>query len=362
MLRRISIRLLLAIAMAATLVPVLAAPTVKLPLDVPAPIDPRAAISRVVAVAAIDRPAGTFVAVGSWGRILVTHDSGENWIQAPVPVSSDLVAVNFPTPQQGWAVGHDGVVLHSSDGGKSWVRQLDGRQYGDIMVRYYENLAQESSPTSNPKLARAFEDAQRFKKDGADKPFLDVWFENENSGWVVGAFNLILKTDDGGKTWVPWIDRTENDDGYSLFAIGKAGDEVFIVGELGLVQRLDRKQDRFVKIKTPYPGSFFGLAGKPGVVVIFGLRGTALRSRDSGKTWEKLETGTKGGITGGAFLDNGNLVLVSSNGQLLRSRDDGSSFTQITLSQPMSLNGIVPVSGDKVIVAGEHGAHAEMLQ
>ena len=32
-----------------------------------------------------------------------------------VPVSSDLVAVAFPTPQQGWAVGHDGVILASAD-------------------------------------------------------------------------------------------------------------------------------------------------------------------------------------------------------------------------------------------------------
>lgn len=33
-----------------------------------------------------------------------------------MPVSSDLVAVSFPDAANGWAVGHDGVVLKTSDG------------------------------------------------------------------------------------------------------------------------------------------------------------------------------------------------------------------------------------------------------
>ena len=58
-----------------------------------------------------------------------------SWQQADVPVSSDLVAVPFPTPTHGWAVGHDGVVLHSADAGahldaparRPQRRQADGR-------------------------------------------------------------------------------------------------------------------------------------------------------------------------------------------------------------------------------------------
>ncbi len=34
----------------------------------------------------------------------------------------------FSHAAKGWAVGHDGVVLHTSDGGESWRMQLDGNQ------------------------------------------------------------------------------------------------------------------------------------------------------------------------------------------------------------------------------------------
>lgn len=357
-------RVLLAVGLAASFVVAAhAVPAVKLPLDMPARTDPKALTNRAVGVAAIDRGAGAYIAVGSWGRILVTRDGGQHWTQSPVPVSSDLVAVNFPTPQQGWAVGHDGVVLHSGDGGKSWVKQLDGRQYGDIMVSHYEKLASGADPETphGARLARSLEDAQRFKQDGADKPFLDVWFENERSGWIVGAFGLILKTDDGGKHWAPWFDRTENENGYSMYAMGMVGDDIFIVGELGLVLRLDRKENRFVKVPTPYPGSFFGLAGKRGALIVFGLRGTALRSRDDGKTWETLPTGTQAGITGGTFLDDGRLVLIGSVGQILISSDDGDSFTQAALI-PSTLNGITSMGGGKVLIASEGGVLTQTLK
>lgn len=328
-----------------------ALPNIRAPLDVPAPTDPHAAATRLVGVAPIDRAKGRFAAVGPWGKILVSDDAGSNWGQRPVPVSSDLTAVTFPTPRQGWAVGHDGVVLHSEDGGESWKRQLDGNRYGDLMVHYYEGLM----PGGDPRIARALEDARRFHDEGADKPFLDVWFENENSGWLVGAFNLILKTDDGGKTWEPWIDRVDNEEAHTLFAIGNAGNEIFIVGELGLVLRLDRAQRRFVKANSPYAGSFFGLAGKPGTVVIYGLRGHAFRSRDTGRTWQSLSTGLSNGVTSGAFLDDGRLVLVDGDGSTIVSSDDGDHFIHAP-RDAAALNGVTPLAGDHLVVVGERGA------
>jgi len=67
------------------------------------------------------------VSVGQRGHIVYSDDDGKSWVQATVPVSSDLVAVHFATPQKGWAVGHDGVVLQSADGGATWNKQFDGR-------------------------------------------------------------------------------------------------------------------------------------------------------------------------------------------------------------------------------------------
>ena len=348
----------LAIAAVALMVDVYAVPPDRYQdrLDIPSEITPRAAISNLIG---ITRAGGNYVAVGDDGHILLSADKGRSWVQSQVPLSSPLVAVTFPTPQKGWAVGHDGVILHSEDGGKHWERQLDGRKVGDVMVAYYEKLVR----SGDTKIVKALDEARRFQQEGASKPFMDVYFENEQSGWVIGSFNMILKTADGGKTWEPWLDRTENEKGYSLHALAAADGELFIVGELGLIQRLDRQQDRFVAVKSPYEGSFFGVVVKPGAVYIYGLRGNVFRSRDKGKSWQALRQDMGAALVGGAFLDDGRLVLVSNDGHLLLSNDDGDIFSRVPISQQMGLfSAVVAVDDHSIIVVGDRGVRLQPLK
>lgn len=223
------------------------------------------------------------VAVGQRGHILYSDDDGKQWQQASVPVSSDLNAVYFPTPEQGWAVGNDGVVLHSSDAGATWKKQLDGREIGALSVKQYSALA--AAEPDNEQWPLRVADGQRLVEEGADKPLLDVWFADDKLGYVVGVFNLILRTEDGGQSWTPFQDRTDNPQNFHLNAITSTGDALYIVGEQGLVLKWDESPQRFATLATPYQGSYFGVVGKPGEVVVFGLRGNVLRSTDGGLSW-----------------------------------------------------------------------------
>ncbi|WP_271407955.1 WD40/YVTN/BNR-like repeat-containing protein [Pseudomonas sp. Q1-7] len=290
-------------------------------LDTPAQQSPLAQHSLLVGLASAgDR----LVAVGQRGHILTSDDAGESWQQARVPVSSDLVAVHFPTARHGWAVGHDGVVLHSGDGGANWERQLDGRQIGPTLLAHYEALAR--SAPDDEALAALVDEAKRMTEEGADKPFLDVWFENERVGYIVGAFNLLFRTEDGGRSWTPWMERTDNPSALNLYAIRPADGELYIAGEQGLLLRLDRATGRFESRPAAYDGSFFGILGKPGVALVFGLRGNVFRSVDGGASWNPVETGLPVSITTGTALADGRLALLSQAGHLLLSRDDGASF------------------------------------
>ena len=136
-------------------------------------------------------------------------------------MSSDLTAVYFVDAKQGWAVGHDGVVLHTDDGGDTWALQLDGRKANELLVAAMsEKVAAEPASEEAKKLLA---EAERYKEQGPDKPFLDVWFADAQNGYVVGAYNLIFRTTDGGKTWTPWFDRTDNPKFFNLYAIRPVG-------------------------------------------------------------------------------------------------------------------------------------------
>ncbi|MEJ8858836.1 YCF48-related protein [Variovorax robiniae] len=303
--------------------------------------------------------AGTrLVAAGQRGHILYSDDEGKTWTQAGVPVSSDLTAVYFVDAHQGWATGHEGVILHSADSGATWQVQLDGERAAQLLVHRY---GQPSSPgdASAERLAR---DAATFAKQGADKPFLDVYFENEREGFAIGAFNLILRTEDGGKSWTPWLDRVDNPDALHLYAIRPAAGTLFIVGEQGLVLKLDREQRRFERVALPYKGTLFGVMGTPQMVMVYGLRGNAWRSTDGGATWARTDTGVNAGLVSGAVGKDGSMLLASQAGQLLRSKDQGASFDRVPLPRVAPVFALAASTAQGVALGGPDGVRVEWLK
>ena len=324
-------------------------------LDVPASPSSLAAHSLLFSIARTDK---RLIAVGQRGHILISDDDGKQWQQVPVPVSSDLTALHFPTAASGWAVGHDGVILHSADGGRSWVKQLDGRQAAKLIVSHYANHEQKD----NPAVVGIVTEAKRMLAEGPDQPFLNVWFENEKTGYATGAFNLILKTSDGGKSWVPISELTDNPNGYHLYGISASGSDLYIAGELGLLLKLNRHSGRFAAVATPYKGSFFGVLTKPGLVLAFGMRGNAWRSGDAGKTWQKVETGIQSGLNAATVLADGRIVLASQGGNVLVSTDDARTFKPAPDITPLPIFGVASAGASRLALVGYRGTQIEVLK
>lgn len=264
------------------------------------------------------------VAVGPRGHILYSDDHGAHWQQAQVPVSADLNAVSFATPALGWAVGHDGVVLHSRDGGVHWHKQLDGRAL-----------------------------AEQLPAAATDNALLDVWFSDAHNGYAVGVFNLLLRTTDGGEHWQPWLDHSDNPQGLHLTSLAAVGDDLYITGEQGLL--LKWSGARFSRVDTPYAGTLFGVVGKPGVLLVYGLRGHVYRSTDGGQQWQPVNTGINTSLTAAGIDRDGQLWLASQAGDLLLSRDDGASFSQVPQSARGPVTALVSDTGNGLVLVGERG-------
>ncbi len=315
------------------------------------------------------------VAVGEWGYILYSDNECDGWNQAEVPVSVTLTAVYFPTYDQGWVVGHDGVVLHTEDGGETWKKQLDGTQIGQMvydqvkhMVKTNSDLLsdQESGLTEEEReemeitaedLDFFLKDVEFFMEQGPAQPLMDVWFKNEKEGIIIGAFGFILSTKDGGKTWQPILDRIDNL-GNTLYAITRSGDDLFISGEAGILYRSEDFGQSWQRLESPYDGTFFGIVGDPsgGFVSAFGMAGHIFNSTDRGETWTPSETNQGELLFGGAFLSDGSFCVVGRNGVILRSIDRGKTFTPLANRYRGPGMAIVELQKDVLAVVGLTGA------
>lgn len=341
--------IILAAACSLSFAPAKAAPDIfKDPLDVPSS---PTRLTTTTQLSAVTLAGKRLVAVGIRGLIITSDDNGASWVQRQSPVSSDLLAVHFPNQHQGWAVGHDGVILHSADKGQSWTRQFDGRVAATQLHAHFAALA----ASGDAGAKRLQEEMKLNYADGPEQALLDVWFSDALNGFVCGSFGTILATNDGGKTWQSWIERVESASLLHLNTLRGIGSDIYIGSEKGIVFKLDRARQRFVPLQTGYAGSFFSLAGQGATVVAGGLRGSAYRSGDAGKSWTKIETGLLGAVTAADSPGAGRVLLVSQGGDLLLSTDGGLSFKPQPVTRPSLFSGVVQAANNKVVLVGLRG-------
>ncbi|WP_370293990.1 WD40/YVTN/BNR-like repeat-containing protein [Thalassolituus sp.] len=274
------------------------------------------------------------VSAGAHGHIVFSDDGGLSWRQGEVPVSVTLTSVDFYGERNGWAVGHDGVILGSEDGGKTWTKQFDGYQANKAILEAARSnlavmeeraeLAAEGSDEEADEAMMALETAQFTLQDaeydfetGSTKPFLDVEFWSEKEGIAIGAYGMAFTTEDGGKSWQDMASRLPNPDRLHLNSITRTGEQTMVItGEMGLLLRSEDAGQSWTPQPSPYDGSLFGLVDKDKLQLLFALRGHVYQSWDEGITWEELNTGVEQTLLGGFETEKG-AVLVGNGGAVI---------------------------------------------
>lgn len=295
------------------------------------------------------------VAVGERGIILLSDDNGASWRQVDVPVSVTLTAVRFASNQKGWALGHSGVVLHSENGGETWEKQLDGGKAAALILEATKTRAQSGRYAEN-EVNQKLNSAQQYVDDGTDKPFLDIYCQNEQKVLIIGAYNLIFQTANGGVSWQPRLDNVDNPKGMHLYGIQALGEDLFIAGEQGHFFRSEDHGETFSALSTPYEGSYFGLLPFDNrELIIFGLRGNVFKSGDRGMTWRKIDLETSVSITAAAKLRDGALALTTLSGDVLMSSDTGETFGKLKTGPSFPLTGLTQAENGSLVLVGARG-------
>ena len=319
-----------------------------------------------------DRAGQRIVAAGERGHIIFSDDSGETWVQSQVPVSLTLTGIDFGSETHGWAVGHSGVVLSTENAGESWDLQLTGVDAAKLAIetRKEEIEAMEARIEEAPEeevddlewalddLIFSLENMEADLDIGPVNPFLDVWFENETHGFVVGAYGMFLRTTDGGETWRDWGANLDNPRSFHLNSITQiTGGGLVVAGEAGQIFVSADNGDTWETRESPYEGSLFGAlgTGNANEILVFGLRGNTFKSTDFGRSWTVVPN--EGGTTlnNGAVAEDGRITLVGNSGAVLMSSDGGESFSPYFRNDREGVMDVVPLSGTDLLILGEGG-------
>lgn len=308
--------------------------------------------------------AGTrVVAVGDRGNIVYSDNEGQHWQRAETPNKVLLTAVCFADARNGWAVGHDAVVLGTNDGGASW--QL---QYSDVIGTDdgADDSADEDYDDYDDLDNYDLDDYGDFSEDddaagGRDTsgaPLLDVVCLSKDRAVAVGGYGYLLETSNAGKKWNKVLDRIENGNGWHLNAITQIPNSstLLIAGERGLLLRSRDNGLSWKTLNSPYDGSFFGVTALTGgAVMAYGLQGNLWVSRNQGDSWRQVKTGVTRGINTATQLADGTVVLAGGAGVVLLSRDSGNSVALQYLPERESVSSVLPLIGGELLMVGDAG-------
>lgn len=311
----------------------------------------------------IAKTSSRLIASGEFGLIIFSDDDGKTWQQAKVPVSVTITSVFFLNDQLGWATGHQGVVLHTKDAGSTWEVQLTGIKATETIIqtakKYKKQWEQDLTDKNLPEgmteddfslqiddITFLIEDKQRALEDGPSEPFFDVWFSSESHGYAIGAYGFLFNTTDGGENWSIDASYMTNVDKFHFYTVVPLDhDNLFLIGESGLIWRSSDTGKTWSKVETPYDGSFFGgLKTADNALLAFGLRGNIYKTKDLGQTWIKANTSHNSSIMGGVQIDQNRIAFVGADGALLISHDNGESAKAYTLPKRVTNMALIPQS------------------
>lgn len=261
--------------------------------------------------------ASGIIAVGERGTILRSTDLGQSWTRVNSPATATLTGVSFaPGSPLGWAVGHDALILATTDGGISWSRQWQG-----------ENL-QDS--------------------------FLDVLALDARHVIAVGAYGLCCSTDDAGRTWT----RRRIADGdyhFNCLTRGPAG-TLYLAGEHGTLLRSADQGATWQPIDSPYDGSFYGVLPLDATTLLaYGLRGRIYRSADNGASWTLTPLSQRMLLATAAKLPAGPIVFAGQSRAWFVSRDDGKSVSPWAVPSQAAVSRLLALPDGSILALGEAG-------
>jgi len=214
--------------------------------------------------------------VGYGGKIIETEDGGMSWKEIKSGTDKSLYSIDFaPGNKVGWIVGEEGLVLKTSDSGKTWTpqdavvwldnecndaeerefRELDNPcQYaylfsvsvidennaaviGDKSIytrtrdggKTWETRTLKLGEALDPDMALAFEDPVLY----------DVEFLDADNGWIVGEFGKIYHTADGGETWAEQQESVMDESVIDILDLPTFFDIEFKDANNGIVAGLD---------------------------------------------------------------------------------------------------------------------------
>ncbi len=278
----------------------------------------------------------------------------EGWSVVKTGDKDDYTTVFFTDSKRGFVAGDNGHFIYTMDGGKKWQKQFVYTEE-NINEIYFRN-DNDGYVVAGKKLFITKDGGRSWKEENiyntADftkgtPVFLSVKFADKNRGIIVGSVlnkservvdSLVMRTDDGGKSWARIIVPFKNELYHLDFANSSRG---WIVGDLGMVMITNDGGMNWQVQKSGTNKALYNIDFRDvndGFAV--GDGGTILRTENGGTDWEVVKTSFLNTFLRVDFASDKEGWIVGHKGSVLRTSDKGKTWIKQESKTEKSLYGL----------------------
>ncbi|MFA7418470.1 MAG: YCF48-related protein [Melioribacteraceae bacterium] len=326
---------------------------------------------KIFSVNSVDIKLKLGFAVGLSGLIGKTSDNGLNWKTNILAFSYlDLRSIFFINKNVGWTSGYvyPNGIYKTDDGGSTWKLlpnkanvqrmyfkdELNGIGFGNYVTKttdggvvwdtllFNNSYIRSYSIVENniwivegsTKIYKSIDDGKSWEiiiaKDlntlSGGKQLQSIFFIDKLRGWAITLQGGIIKSVDGGNTWVLLKDIKH----FGLQAVHFADENNgWICGDLGYILHTTNGGDTWNQQKTESTAilySFRFINKHLGWTV--GTFGTILKTTNGGEDWIQQKSNTLNNLLTVYFLDENTGWVVGANGTILKTTNGGTTFIE----------------------------------
>ena len=230
-----------------------------------------------------------------------------------LPLAPQILVSNLLVSEdQTWAVGRRGHFFHWNDGleqepfpARQFLTAVEGKGSKLWVVGHDALIMYREGPEQDWQL--------QYLDAGLEAPLFDVKFQDENLGIAVGAYGLVLLTQDGGQNWTRLEVSEEGPHFYQVKTDEKG--HWYLAGEFGFILKLSQAGQVLKRYDASWESTFFGLEvfGED-LFMAYGIRGRL--AFFNGNEAKRIENPRVLSIISSTQVGN-SIVLVGDGGTVL---------------------------------------------
>ncbi|MFA6481742.1 MAG: YCF48-related protein [Bacteroidales bacterium] len=298
----------------------------------------------------------TGIAVSTWGKVLRTTDAGATWTMTTFEDTGNLKIISILDANNMLIWGQASKTLVSTNGGASFAMRSNSTDkigwMNDLFIKpngYFLGVGERGllfKSTNGTDWS--------IKTNGFIENIQDIWFTDNLEGFIAGGDGLLMKTTDGGVTWVSKNHPMYPPEYTCLFFINKT---IGFAGANHTLYKTTNSGENWTEVmgmnsslKAPgFIKSVFFLDRDNGWTIA--EEGIVCRTADGGTTWQAIQTGSTDILSDIVFTDKLHGFAAGSGGAFLKTIDGGLNWNQISNSISEYISTMHAFNQDSIIVA-----------